>query len=113
MRQDHGDGWGGGRFQAWMAMRKAIPFPDMVLGDDEEIDLGCTVSGVLVRKVFLENTEERLSQEGVFSALKHVSLPLPHPTSTPTTVLTWELAMQISLSGESFRGRFIGPESHA
>lgn len=56
MRQDHGDGqegtdgWGGGRFQAWMAMRKVIPFPDMVLGDDEEIDLGCTVSGCLLEE---------------------------------------------------------------
>lgn len=60
----------------------------VVLGDDDEIDLGYTVSGMLVRKVFLENTEERVSQEGVIPALKHVS-PLPHPASTRTMVLTW------------------------
>lgn len=70
-----------------MAGRKVIPFVLVVLGDDE-IDLGYMVSGMLVRKVFLENTEERVSQEGVIPALKHVS-PFPHPACTRTTVLTW------------------------
>lgn len=31
-----------------------MPFPEMLLGEDN-IDLGCTVPGVLVRKAFLEN----------------------------------------------------------
>lgn len=60
MRQGNEDGqevtdWlgcGAAYTEAWMAVRKAIPFPEVVLGENDEIDLGCTVSGMLVRKAF-------------------------------------------------------------
>ena len=54
------------RFLVQMAVGRIVPFPKVLLGEDDETDVGYAVPGVLVRKVFLENIVKKPLSQDVF-----------------------------------------------